>query len=208
MSAAWPGNTFNISFPGGRPKQLVEAIEAASQTSLNAIIPEEHKDMSIPPLKLRDVTVPQLFEALSRATSKTVTRRTGPGSTSTGTVSYGFRTTDERPTTNSIWYFYAPEPAMPPEAACRFWNLEPYLQGMRIEDITTAIETGWKMLAVDPLPKLSFHKDTKLLIVVGQPGQLSMIDDVLRELTPRSDPATGSPAKQSAQGPGERPSKR
>jgi hypothetical protein len=71
----------------------------------------------------------------------------------------------------------------PPPNICRFYQLSPYLdEGYKVEDITTAIETGWKMLGETNLPKLSYHKDTKLLIAVGEPNQLALIDDALRQL--------------------------
>ena len=66
---------------------------------------------------------------------------------------------------------------------CRFYSLASYLERhLTVDDITTAIETGWKMLGENPLPKISFHKDTKLLIAVGEPAKLETIDAVLRAL--------------------------
>jgi len=62
----------------------------------------------------------------------------------------------------------------------------------KVEDITTAIETGWKMQGATPTPKLSFHKDTKLLIGVGEPGQLQMVDEVLRQLRETSPTPVGA----------------
>ena len=53
-----------------------------------------------------------------------------------------------------------------------------------MDDITTAIQTGWKMLGDKDTPTISFHKDTKLLIAVGEPGKLETIDAVLRALQP------------------------
>ena len=184
--------TFDIEFPGGDPTQLVEAVERAAKMPVNAIVPELHHQFYIPPLKLRNVTVPQLFEGITKASYKSEYRRSGRN-TSIVTTSYGFRMSDARASTNTIWYFFVespPQPVTDPDAdpVCRFWQMEPYLQGLQIEDITTAIETGWKMLGVKPLPRLNFHKDTKLLIVVGPAGQLMMIDDVLRQLTPGPKP--------------------
>jgi hypothetical protein len=63
--------------------------------------------------------------------------------------------------------------------------LTPYLdRGLTVDDITTAIQTGWKMLGYSPTPELSFHKETKLLIAVGDPNQLETIDRVLSALNP------------------------
>ena len=65
---------------------------------------------------------------------------------------------------------------------CRFYQLTPYLETYKVEDITTAIQTGWKMLGETNPPTISFHKDTKLLIAVGEPSKLQLIDSVLQQL--------------------------
>lgn len=89
---------------------------------------------------------------------------------------------------------------------CRFYNLAPYLETYKVEDVTTAIQTGWKMLGEVSPPVISYHKDTKLLIAVGEQGKLILIDEVLRQLSnpvPKSD-AKPSPPKTTAS---EKPSK-
>src|ERR1044071_8511504 len=63
--------TFDLDFPGGTPKALVEAIQKAMGKSLNVIIPEEFAKVSMSPLKLRKVNVVQVFHALSLAGTKT-----------------------------------------------------------------------------------------------------------------------------------------
>ena len=51
-----------------------------------------------------------------------------------------------------------------------------------MDDITTAIQTAWKMTGAEDLPKLSYHKETNLLIVVGPTPEIPIVDSVLREL--------------------------
>ncbi len=68
---------FNLDFPGGTPKELVAAIEKAMGKPLNAIIPKEDEDLQMPPLKMNDVVVPQLFAALKAASRKEVAVSTG-----------------------------------------------------------------------------------------------------------------------------------
>ena len=71
----------------------------------------------------------------------------------------------------------------------------------------TAIQTSWKMLGDKDTPNISFHKDTKLLIAVGEPAKLETIDAVLKALQPaptiftaeqlqrlNQPPAAGQPA--------------
>lgn len=212
---------FSLDFLGGSPKQLVAAIEKAMGKPLNAIIPPEYADTKLPPLKMSNVDVRQLFQALELTSQKVESFRTG--TTYTGgfqstpayqqtRTSYGFRTqgplSDE-----SIWYFYVEKPALPTEfmpparRVCRYFSLTPYLEsGQTVEDITTAIQTGWKMLGDKETPTISFHKETKLLIAVGEPEKLETIDAVLNALRsvpfpPRPayiDPATGIPVPPSS----------
>jgi hypothetical protein len=172
---------FDLNFPGGTPKELVEAIEKASGKPLNAIIPDELANMRLPALKMNVVTVPQLFEALGAATTKTQTYMY-QNQVSQQLTSYGFKT--HRPYgDDEIWHFYY-DRANPPQEpkVCRFYQLGPYLDTYKIEDITTAIETGWKMLGETERPEIKFHKDTKLLIAVGEPSKLVLIESVLAQL--------------------------
>ncbi len=214
---------FNLDFPGGTPKQLVAAIEKAMGKPLNAIIPPEHADAKLPPLKMSNVDVQQLFRALELTSQKTEAYVTGtyygggPGGGPSSSyqqvrTSYGFRTqgpiSDE-----SIWYFYVEKPSLPPVQSptppkvCRYFSLTPYLEGgQSVEDITTAIQTGWKMLGDKETPAISFHKETKLLIAVGESEKLETIDAVLKALKPRPptppfvDPTTGLPVPAGAVG--------
>ena len=175
---------FDMDFPGGTPRRLVEAIEKASGRSLNAIIPDEHADLKLPPLKMKSVTVPELFNALFDSSMRQVHQVVGGNMmTTTYNTSYGFRT-GGRPTDNSIWNFYYEKPmSIEQPKACRFYQLAPYLENYKVDDITTAIQTGWKMLGETNPPTISFHKDTKLLIAVGEEAKLRLIDSVLSQLS-------------------------
>jgi len=196
---------FDLDFPGGTPKELVAAIEKATGRPLNAIVPNELADTSLPALKMNSVDVAQLFQALEAVSRKTEHHQQYPGgSYSTYQTGYGFRT-DGKASDDSIWHFYVdkpyfPEPSPPsqPLKVCRFYSLAPYLDhGLSVDDITTAIETGWKMLGYttgggggggavgfhqESAPTISFHKETKLLIAVGDERKLETIDAVLKAL--------------------------
>src|SRR5258706_2964337 len=175
---------FDLDFRGGRPAELVSAIEKAMGNSLNAIIPDDLANVLLPPLKMRDVTVPQLLGAVSAATEKTTTNGQ--------TVSYGFKSLSPQGNVrDTIWSFFRvssnpgpfsggvtlygqphlygqPQPPPPridpkPVLICRVYQLGPYLETYKVEDITTAVQTSWKMLGDPSPPTLNFHKDTKLL---------------------------------------------
>jgi hypothetical protein len=185
---------FNLDFPGGTPKELVTAIEKTTGRPLNAIVPDELANTKLPSLKMNSVDVSQLFQALGAASRKSEAVISGTGSPY-GPTSYqiantscGFRMGSEgKLSDDTIWYFYVDKPTLPPLSSsarvCRFYSLAPYLeQGVSVDDITTAIETGWRMLGEASPPTISFHKDTKLLIAVGEPSKLEPIDAVLKAL--------------------------
>ena len=178
---------FSLDFPGGTPAQLVKAIEKAMH-NINVIINKDDENVELPPLKMDDVFLPQLFTALEVASRKTVAVSSAGfgGSYQQFTTSYGFKSADDMSDT-AVWYFHVEKPSMPPmvssEKVCQFYSLSQYLdRGFTVDDITTAIQTGWKMAGVTPTPELNYHKETKLLIAYGEPNKLKTIDDVLRTL--------------------------
>ena len=180
---------FNLDFPGGTPKELVAAIEKATGKPLNAIIPDENADTKIPALKMSNVDVPHLFNAVVNMSYKYAPSRSGFGTQQREVVSsYGFETKDDYVSDDSIWYFFvfeAPTQQAPPPSAkiCLFYSLSPYLdRGFTVDDITTAIQTGWKMAGETPTPELNYHKETKLLIAFGEPNKLQTIQQVLQTL--------------------------
>jgi hypothetical protein len=178
---------FDIDFPGGTPKALVAAIEKAMGKPLNVIINKEDENVELPPLKMNDVYVPQLFAALEAASQKVVAVSTYLGNYSQYPTSYGFKSAGNNNSDTSIWYFHAEIPSLPPmvatEKACKFYSLATYLdRGFTVDDITTAIQTGWKMAGNTPTPELNYHKETKMLIAYGEPDKLKTISDVLQTL--------------------------
>src|SRR5207247_9160320 len=118
-------------------------------------------------------------------------------------ISYGFRS-QGKPSDDAVWNFYVEKP---PTAnyvipmVCRFYSLARYIEsGTTVDDITTAIKTGAQMLGEGAGPTISFHKDTKLLIAVGEPSKLEIIDSVLRALDSQMQrpPALPAPARLNA----------
>ncbi len=200
---------FNLDFSGGTPKQLVAAIEKATGRPLNVVIPDEYADESIPALRMTQVTAAELFRAMEMASVKTESYPAPVGFNSYQQIntSISFQTLGAA-TDDSIWYFRGrvkkpdltarnTKPA--PAKVSRFYALTPYLeQGLKVEDITTAVQTGWKMLGDTETPNISYHKETKLLIAVGEAEKLETIDAVLKALNQKSviDPATGLPVPQ------------
>jgi hypothetical protein len=175
---------FDLDFPGGNPQQLVDALNKPLMGKLNVIIPEDSNDVGIPPMKLKNVNVNDVFQALQRASDKMVSRRTGRNQFQTAGENFSFSPTPGTVTENTVWAFRAmrPFPRASEEKSYRFYQLGPYLDGLKIEDITTAVHTALKMLEVGPGPELKFHPETKLLIAVGKEEDFQLIDEVLAQL--------------------------
>jgi hypothetical protein len=168
---------FDLDFPGGTPQQLADAIRKEVGT-LNVVIPEEHKKVILPPVKMRQVDARQLFDALYRASQRRVQTANGRFSSEM----FGFRTVGVA-TPQTVWYFemQKSEPARE-QRSVRYFQMASYLTQYKIDDITTAIQAGWKMPGDPDVGQLSFHEDTKLLIAMGTGEQLNMIASVLAEL--------------------------
>jgi hypothetical protein len=199
-----PLTRFDLDFPGGTPGELAAAIQKAMGKPLNVILPDEHVRVKLPALKMKNVNVAELFQALESASRKTeiVTQSMYgggfPGSYQQVTSNYGFRNTGGVLTDETIWTFYVEKPNYPGQSTakvCRFYSLAGYLErGATVDDITTAIDTGAKMLGETSAPQIRFHKDTKLLIAVGEPSKLEIVDAVLRALDSNKQ-ATGGRAE-------------
>ncbi len=182
---------FDLDFRGGSPRDLVAAITKASGKPLNVIISDEDNNLTeLPALKMNDVDVRQLFAALMEASKKNVL---GPGTQPLSyahyTTGYAFGASDSSVSDNTIWYFQVDKlPPTPDQKVkvVRYFNLEQYLnRGFTVDDITTAIKTGWKMAGVEPAPELNYHKETKMLIAFDEPGKLATVSQVLDTLPQR-----------------------
>lgn len=184
---------FDLDFQGGDVSELVESVQKElkkvdADAFLNVVIPTEHRHYPMPPLKMRNVNVNQLFRALemaSQAQANMDTRGLPAGAfrgQSFTAARYGFQTSGPA-TRESIWYFYVVKTQEDrPSKALRYFQLAPYLSQYTMDDIGRAIEAGWNMLEENEQTKLNFHKETKLLIAVGPPHQLETISMVLKEL--------------------------
>jgi hypothetical protein len=192
---------FDLDFPGGTPRELVAAMQKAMGRPLNVIVSPQASEVRTPPLTMRSVTAAQLFKALTVASpTDLVLHYYNNVPSQRFRMTYSFKT-EGNITDDSIWYFNAelPPPDGTPSRSVRFYLLTPFLdRGLTVDDITTAIQTGWKMAGISG--QLSYHKETKLLIVVGDETQFNTVDGalfVLKEQMPK--PATGSEAEKAAE---------
>jgi hypothetical protein len=188
---------FDLDFPGGTPSELALAVQSALGRPLNAFVPPQFSNVKVPRLKMRGVDAAQLFKALYEASSmdEPVDNPQMPGQFFR--ASGGFRTQGTA-TDDSVWYFTGQlPPSNPlPKRFCSYYLLTPYLdRGLTVDDITTAIQTGWKMLGNSDRAELSYHPETKLLIAVCDPDHYQVLDSALhalRDITPQSSAAPSS----------------
>jgi hypothetical protein len=184
---------FDLVFEGGSPGKLVAALNEQVGGTVNVVIPKEAQDVEIPALRFKHVNVVQIFDAVSNASQRMIPVETFetvgvPGGSFQRPASklvplnYRFMTTPPV-AENSVWYFRV-ERVEPRPKTCKYYQLAGFLDQYKIEDITTAIKTGWDMLGIrsDSIPQLKFHQDTRLLVAVGDASKLMVIDDVLSEL--------------------------
>jgi hypothetical protein len=192
---------FDLNFKGGTPKQFIEAIKAQSGLKVNVIIPHEEADAQLPAMEVSNVTLAQLFAAVSEASSvatniirgtfKDLDGRTHP-SWATFRITKEFRTRDKALDESSIWYFHVtrPEPTSPTltaltnaeQISVRVYQMALLLNEYSIDDVLTAAKTAWQMLDSSSSPEMKYHSDTKLLVVKGTDEQQKLIRSVMGEL--------------------------
>jgi hypothetical protein len=170
--------TFNFTFPGGTLEQLLRAIESASGEKLNLVAPPNFYDQAgksaVAPMDLREVSVQDLLMALNY----TQRQPTGP--------LFEFRYA------KPVWT--AAVVSRPDPRESRVFYVGNLLTHLKIEDLTTAINTVWALKDADPKPELKYHQDTKLLIVFARSDQIEEVSNIINELKASVAPALVRPA--------------
>ena len=168
----------NIDFAGGEPADLLAAIKKASNQTPNVLIHPDARNVTIPPFKLRDVSAAQIFIALNTLSEPPFTN----GYWKAAPLPDGEIWTLTRPHTAS--QKIDPTTGIPVTLKnCKVLNLTMVLGDYSVDDVTTAMKGAWDLLNSSETPVVKFHKDTKLLMIVGDDRQLMVANDVLRELS-------------------------
>jgi hypothetical protein len=168
----------NIDFAGGSPAELLAAIKKVSNQTPNVLIHPDAATVTIPAFKLRDVSSAQIFIALNALSEPPFTN--------------GYWKAAPLPD-GEIWTLTRPHaygPKIDPTTGfpvasknCKILNLTLVLGDYSVDDVTTAMKGAWELLNSGETPVVKFHKDTKLLMIVGDDRQLNVANEVLRELT-------------------------
>jgi len=161
---------------------------------INFVIQAPVKDIPVT-LKLRSVTLDDIFTALDICTKQNIGNSIDP---TTGLPGPG-NTLEIKKLSDRMVTFMAYQggaPAMSTMTVCRAFSLNKYLAGKAdkevnaaMTEIEEALQTAWQMVQfADPAnskmrkPQLNLHRATKLLIVVGQPQQVQVVEEVINQL--------------------------
>jgi hypothetical protein len=161
---------------------------------INFVIQAPVKEIPVT-LKLRSVTLDDIFTALDICTKQTPGGAIEPA---TGLPISG-NTLEIKKLSDRMVTFMVYEGgmrAMSTMTVCRAFSLSRYLAGKAdkevneaMTEIEDALQTAWKMLqAADQAnsklqrPQLNLHRATKLLIVVGHPQQVQVVEEVIGQL--------------------------
>jgi len=102
---------------------------------------------------------------------------------------------------DQVWVLTAP----PTNRRTQVFYVGNLLSQLKIDDITTAIQTTWQMARGGQLASadMKFHEETKLLIVLGESQQLESVSEVLGQLqnSISNSPGTTVSAPKSAKEP-------
>jgi hypothetical protein len=164
VGAAEPDTTagdFNLSFAGGTPKALLEAMEKASGQKVNALIPENLADTRVPKFELRSVTANAVFGALDALMQQNPEDQAGRW----------------LPIRN-VWVLTG----KPDTRETRVFFVGDLLTRYKIDDLTTAIQSAWQLSSRNRKPELNYHQETQLLMVLAGKTQLEIMKDVLGEM--------------------------
>lgn len=194
--------------------QIQTEYQKTSGKHMNVMIPENLREVAATnriDVELKQITVPEVLDLLgmaSRRQYRTESYRNSSGQM-VGAGSYGTSYSFKRVSSNEgtlTFLFVGEYPPLPiataektvipeestPPRMVHFFSLEPFLDRFTVEDIITAVKTGWDLDGKKDRPTLKYHDETKLLVASGDSGQVEMIQLVLSNLG-RQGPKPGRP---------------
>ncbi|MGV3771901.1 MAG: hypothetical protein ACO1QB_03305 [Verrucomicrobiales bacterium] len=206
-----PEQPFNIYFEGGTPKDFLKALEESLKDLPPVIIPANAADITIPSFELRNVTLSDVFNALNILGMREnwSWQPTSRPNGSPGSAIYVLLK-QESVTLQRQFPYNLPGYQQPVSSEIKVQPIHVgyLLEKYKIEDLTTAIETGWSMSGkvsiTDSIePELKYHKDTEMLLIKGYPSHLNFVTELFKQLqapinktSPKSPPnVTGAPGQ-------------
>ena len=179
----------------------MDALGQVLGKQVNVIVVDSASKVRLPPVRVRNVTLNDVFTAIATASQREVAVPTGQNMIQYKNVQCRFLPAGSSITDDTVWSFVSNESEVEeqslrlnkPNRELAHFQLGDYLNDkLSVEDITTAIRTGWEMLGTKEPPDLKFHKETGIMIAAGDPKLLEQIPLVLQQL-PRGHFAPGAP---------------
>jgi hypothetical protein len=173
----------SIDFPGGSLRDLIQAIRAGDP-HLNITASSLAQDVPMPPLSLKGATVLSVLNAaaavapLEYAVLCSDIAQGQPGEPVYAVVVQSRQpmTTAAPPTRRQVNVYslrslVEPQPSDPKDKPV----------ALTTETVLSAIEAGLRLGGQEPA-EMKYHRDSGLLFVNGLPGQINVVQDVLRSL--------------------------
>ncbi|NQV33553.1 MAG: hypothetical protein HQ515_12750 [Phycisphaeraceae bacterium] len=157
--------TFNIDFPGGELKTLIEAIKTQNEGTIpNIMMNERAAETELPPFCMVNLRLMELMDALS-------------------IMNRGLRVENM---SDSVFAVSAGDPAA--ESFVAIYDIRHLLdpdnpQHFKMDDIATAIRTGWDMISFSTYPDMKVHQETSLLIIRGGKEEQAIAETVIKQLS-------------------------
>ena len=156
---------------------LVEVVKMLGEkfSEVNFIVPNDVRELPVNLFELRNVNLQEILRAMELSSKGKIRAQ---------------------PVSESMVVFNSGPAGGPGErqAICRGFSLNRMLAGKSPEEVDaamaeleSALKQGWKMLQDynqqdEKQPDMSFHRTTKLLIVVGTPDQIETVSQIVTEL--------------------------
>jgi hypothetical protein len=157
--------TFDINFPGGEFRTLIEAIKTQNEGAIPNIMMNERAGVTeLPPFCMVNVRLRELMLALSMMNH---TLRIENLSDTVFAVSAG------DPAAASSVAIYDIRHLLDPNSPQHF----------KMDDIATAIRTSWDMISSTSEPDMKVHQETSLLIIRGGKDEQVIAETVIEQLT-------------------------
>src|SRR6266850_3475031 len=183
---------FDLTFPGGTARDLVDAIKKAGEEQskagivVNVLLPPELSELKVPPMQLRSVTAQTIFDSLNIVWRDTFEWHRA--------IPQGWMPGAYPPKLGDIWILSR----KPDQRKTQAFYVGHLLKKFKIDDITTAVRTTWQLGSNDEKatkPELKYHQDTQLLIALADDPQLKTASEVLSQLRLAVEPAPSAEAK-------------
>lgn len=159
----------DIDFPGGSIRSFLDSIMRTNGFCPNVVVSDEAADLKLPAIRLHTVTLYEAIQAIENL----------------GVLDDCKIEVKTDRNVMTIMAFHVGQKPQKKKSDLRVFDVSRAItEHYGIDDIVTAVTTAWKMQAGDddPVAELKYHKETNLLIAVGDVQDLRLVENVIVEL--------------------------